>query len=153
MINHGEKAKELFLQGYNCSQAVFAAFCDVTGIDFNTALMISSSFGGGMGRMREVCGAVSGMFMVAGALYGYDSPKDNKIKSEHYARIQKLAEDFKKLNHSIICRELLGLEGKDNKPQASPRTTEYYKKRPCSELVCQAAQIMDNYISEYGLNK
>ena len=92
MINHSEKAKELFLQGYNCSQSVFAAFCDVTGIDFNTALMISSSFGGGMGRMREVCGAVSGMFMVAGALYGYDSPKDNKIKSEHYARIQKLAE-------------------------------------------------------------
>jgi len=102
MINHAEKAKQLFLEGYNCSQAVFSAFCDVTGIDFQTALKISSSFGGGMGRMREVCGAVSGMFMVAGILYGYDAPKDNISKTEHYKRIQKLAEDFKKDNKGLF---------------------------------------------------
>lgn len=150
-MTHSEKARELFMQGYNCSQAVFAAFCDVTGIDFNTAIRISSSFGGGMGRMREVCGAVSGMFMAAGMLYGYDNPKDNKAKSEHYARIQELASEYRKSNGSIICRELLRLEGENSSPNASPRTTEYYKKRPCPDLVAEAAQIMDNYIAEHSL--
>lgn len=150
-MTHSEKARELFMQGYNCSQAVFAAFCDVTGIDFNIAIRISSSFGGGMGRMREVCGAVSGMFMAAGILYGYDDPKDNKAKSEHYARIQELASKYRESNGSIICRELLGLEGGNSSPNASPRTTEYYQKRPCLNLVAEAAQIMDNYIAEHSL--
>ncbi len=146
MINHAERAKQLFMEGYNCSQSVFAAFCDITGIEFETAIKIASSFGAGMGRMREVCGAVSGMFMVAGAIYGYDDPKNNTIKSKHYARIQQLAESFKAKNSSIICRELLGAEGKDKSHVPSERTEQYYKKRPCPEIVEQAASIIEEYI-------
>ncbi len=143
-----EKAKQYFKEGYNCAQAVFLAFCDECSMDFDTAVKISSSFGGGMGRLREVCGAVSGMFMVAGILYGYTDPLDSKGKTEHYKRIQYLAEEFKKCNPSIVCRELLGLaSGKDN-PEPELRTAEYYKKRPCAELVGMAASIMEKYIKE-----
>ena len=94
MSVHEDKAKEFFLEGYNCSQAVFLAFSDELGIDQETALRLSSSFGGGMGRLREVCGAVSGMFMAAGVKYGYSDPKASDEKKEHYARIQKLAEEL-----------------------------------------------------------
>ncbi len=148
MTNYSEKAMDLFKQGYNCSQAVFLAFCDKTGLDEETALKISSSFGGGMGRLREVCGAVSGMFMVAGTLYGYSDPKDNVSKTEHYKLIQKLANKFKEENGSIICRELLGLSAGADKPVPELRTQEYYKKRPCVELVGCAAGIMEEYIKE-----
>ncbi len=148
-MTHSEKARELFMQGYNCSQAVFGAFCNVTGIEFDTAIRIASSFGGGMGRMREVCGAVSGMFMAAGMIYGYKNPKDNISKSEHYARIQELAQVYRDNNGSIICRELLGLGNEKSSPNASPRTTEYYKKRPCADLVAEAAQILDDYIAKH----
>ncbi len=103
MIDHSQRAKELFKQGYNCSQAVFASFCDDLNLDFDTALKIASSFGAGMGRLREVCGAVSGMFMVAGMKYGYTDVKDREAKTEHYKMIQELAEQFKTDNHSIIC--------------------------------------------------
>jgi len=147
-MNHEEKAKELFQEGYNCAQAVFGAFCDETNIDFHTALKLSSSFGGGMGKLREVCGAVSAMFMVAGVLYGYDNPKDQETKANHYARIQKLANEFSEQNKSIVCRELLGLEGKDTTPMPETRTKEYYVKRPCIDLVGDAAKIMENYIKE-----
>lgn len=109
MNNARERAMELFKQGYNCSQSVFGAFCEECGIDFETALKLSSSFGGGMGRLREVCGAVSGMFMVVGMKYGYTDPKDSVSKAEHYKRIQELAEEFKENNRSIVCRELLEL--------------------------------------------
>lgn len=143
MGEHSHRAMELFRQGYNCSQAVFAAFCDVMDIDFDTALRISSSFGGGMGRLREVCGAVTGMFMVAGMEHGYTDPKDSKVKAEHYKLIQSLALKFKEENGSIICRELLGLnKGADN-PKPEARTEEYYKKRPCTELVGCAAEIIE----------
>ena len=151
LSKHSERAVELFKQGYNCSQAVFAAFCDETGLDFETALKLSSSFGGGMGRLREVCGAVSGMFMVAGLKYGYNDPGDHASKAEHYKLIQALATQFKADNGSIICRDLLGL---DKEPQSyipDKRTQEYYKKRPCVELVRQAAQIMDDYINNFTL--
>ncbi len=151
MGKHGDIARKLFLDGYNCSQSVFASFCDITGVEFETAIKISSSFGGGMGRMREVCGTVSGMFMVVGAVYGYSEPKNFKIKSEHYERIQELAKEFKDKNGSIICRELLGIDAKDTSPVPSERTEQYYKKRPCAELVKMAADIMENYIEKYGL--
>ena len=95
---YAKKAVDLFKEGYNCSQAVFLAFEDKLHIDRNVALKLSSSFGGGMGRLREVCGAVSGMFLVAGVLYGYDDPKDYDKKKEHYARIQQLAKEFEELN-------------------------------------------------------
>lgn len=146
MSNNSEKAKELFKQGYNCSQAVFCAYCDELGIDFETAAKLSSSFGGGMGRMREVCGTVSAMFMIAGLKYGNSSPNDNETKTEHYKLIQKLAKEFKDKNGSIVCRELLGLDKKSQDPTPENRTEEYYKKRPCVEMVGDAAEIIGNYI-------
>ena len=148
MSKHSEMAKNLFKQGYNCSQAVFGSFCDLTGIDFETAMMISSSFGGGMGRLREVCGAVSGMFMTIGVLYGYSNPKDAVAKKEHYARVQELAKKFEEQNGSIVCRELLGLSVKKQEPTPEARTESYYKKRPCAELVEMAALFVDKYIEE-----
>lgn len=146
MSSKAEQAMDLFKQGYNCSQAVFAAFCDELDIDFNTAIKITSSFGGGMGRLREVCGAVSGMFAVAGMKYGYTDPKDGKAKGEHYKLIQNLAEQFKEENHSIVCRELLELGKGADSPIPELRTNEYYKKRPCVELVGCAASIIEDYI-------
>lgn len=147
-ITYAHKAKEYFTEGYNCAQSVFLAFNDLLNIEFDDALKLSSSFGGGMGRLREVCGAVSSMFMVAGMVYGYTDPKDQTSKTEHYKRIQYLANQFEEKNHSLICRELLGLEkGKDN-PTPELRTDDYYNRRPCSELVEMAAGIMENYIKE-----
>lgn len=143
-----QEAMHLFREGYNCSQSVFLAFNDLYGIDRKKALMLSSSFGGGMGRLREVCGAVSGMFMVAGLLYGYDSPKNYERKKEHYERIQYLAKEYKLLNGSIICRELLGLDKGADQPAPEKRTEAYYKKRPCEQLVGMAAAIMEQYIKE-----
>lgn len=145
---HTELAMAYFKEGYNCSQSVFLAFCDEYDMDFETAIKISSSFGAGMGRLREVCGAVSGMFMVAGLIYGYIDPKDHKKKTEHYERIQYLAKEFEDRNRSIICRELLGLGAGKDKPEPELRTAEYYKKRPCAELVGMAAELMDQYIIE-----
>lgn len=141
-----EIAKELFFKGYNCTQAVAGAYAEEMGMDFDTLVKMVSSFGGGMGRMREVCGAVSGMFFVAGALYGYSDPKDFAAKKEHYERIQYLAAKYKEQTGSIVCRELLGLAGKDTNPEPSRRTEEYYKKRPCPEMIGLAAEIMEEYI-------
>lgn len=146
--NYANKAMALFKEGCNCAQAVFLAFEDKYNIEHTTALMLSSSFGGGMGRLREVCGAVSGMFMVAGVLYGYDDVTDYEAKKLHYERIQFLAKEFEARNGSIVCRQLLGLgEGKDA-PTPEQRTDTYYNKRPCAELVGIAAAIMEQYINE-----
>ncbi len=143
-MDHSEKAVELFKSGYNCSQAVFGAYAEELGLGFETAVKISSSFGGGMGRLREACGALTGSFMVLGMLNGEYEPGDNKSKSEHYKNVQKLAERFKEQNGSIICRELLGLSrnGADS-PIPELRTDGYYKKRPCVELVELAAKNLD----------
>jgi len=137
--NHSELAKELFTKGYNCSQSVFAAFCDETGMDLETALKLSSSLGGGMGGLREVCGAVSGMFMAAGMLYGYSDPEDKTAKEQHYELLQALAAKFREENCSIICRELLGLQCGADSPTPKDR-------RLCSEFVEHAAEILDEYI-------
>lgn len=118
-------------------------------MDTHTAAVLSSSFGGGMGRLREVCGAVSGMFLVAGILYGYDDPGAREEKAAHYARIQELAKAFEEKNGSIVCRELLGLSVKREEPTPKERTAEYYKKRPCKELVGDAAEILEKYIAEH----
>ena len=143
---YAQKAMNLFKEGYNCSQSVFLAFKDLYGIDRHTALKLSSSFGGGMGRLREVCGSVSGMFLTAGILYGYDSPKDRSSKTEHYKRIQELARSFEELNGSIVCRELLGLDQKKESYVPEERTKDYYRKRPCEQIVGCAAYIMEEYI-------
>ena len=144
---YASKAKELFEQGYNCAQSVILAFEDVTGLDTKTAATLSSSFGGGMGRLREVCGAVSGMFMVAGILQGYDDPKAKEEKAEHYAFIQSLAADYRAENGSIICKELLGLPGAEA-PVPEERTAEYYRRRPCGEYVECAAKLLAKKLEE-----
>ena len=138
-----------FMEGYNCAQAVLLAFADTVGIDGKTCAKLSSSFGGGMGRMREVCGAVSGMLMVAGLLYGYDGPEEGGIKKAHYTRVQYLAEQFRNEAGSIICRDILKNPPED--PTPSPRTAEYYKQRPCARMVALAVRIMEQYISEHPL--
>lgn len=152
MPSYSEKAMEYFNQGYNCSQSVVAAFSDKLGIDLNTLLKLASSFGGGMGRLREVCGAVSGMFMVAGLLYGYSDQKDVKAKARHYSLIQDLALQFKEQSGSIICRELLGLEKGSDKPVPDERTKSYYAKRPCVQFVGMAAKIIEDLINKTEVN-
>lgn len=148
MESKRERAKLLFEQGFNCAQAVSGAFAEEMGLEQHTVFKLTSSFGGGMGRLREVCGAVSGMFFVAGMLYGYDDPKAIKEKSEHYERIQKLAAVFKEKNSSFICRELLGLPKGADRPEPFLRTEAYYVKRPCGELVADAAEILEQYIQQ-----
>lgn len=145
-MTHSEKAAELFLQGYNCAQAVAVAFCDVTGLDEKFTAKTISAFGGGMGRLREVCGAVSGMFFVLSCLYGYDTPGDDAEKMQLYARVQDLAAKFREKNGSIVCRELL--ENPPSDPNPSPRTAEYYAKRPCVRMVMTAADLLDEFIAE-----
>ena len=151
-MDHSVKAEELFLNGCSCSQAVLLAFGDLTGLDDSTAKKLSSPFGGGIGRLREVCGAVSGMFMVLGLLYGYDDPGEKDAnKKELYKQVQALAGEFSAQNASIICRDILKNPPTD--PNPSPRTEEYYKHRPCSSMVVYAARLLDKFIAEHPLEK
>lgn len=151
-MSKGDIAKQNFMNGYNCSQAVLLAFCEDFGLEKETALKISEPFGGGMGRMREVCGTVTGMFMVLGLAMGNDNSKDNTTKKNVYKSVQELAAKFKEDNGSIICRELLGFQ-KNNKESYVPseRTDTYYKKRPCPELCKYAADIFEEYLKEEDL--
>lgn len=144
MLTVDEKAvlaRSYFEKGYNCAQSVLLAFCEETGLDQQTAAKLASPFGGGMGRMREVCGAVSGMLMAQGLLKGYDNPKAKEEKAELYEKVRMLAEEFKNENHSIICRDLL--IGVETTPGIIPeeRTQQYYERRPCSAYVENAARI------------
>ena len=148
---YAEKAKQIFFEGYNCSQSVVLAFEDLTGLDRDTLARLSSSFGGGIGRLREVCGAVSGAATVLGLLCGYSDPKDGEKKKEHYALIQEFAERFKKENGSIICRELLSGVETSNGSVPEQRTPEFYKKRPCAELVAISAEITAELLAEKGV--
>ena len=144
-----QRALELFKQGYNCAQAVFTSCADIYGItDEQLALRLSASFGGGMGRMRLVCGAASGMFMLAGLQNGSATPHDNEGKMANYAFVQHLAGEFKNTYGSLICAELLGLAPNgacptklelDPRPEA--RTPQYYEKRPCPEMIAEAVRI------------
>ena len=150
-MEHGIHAAELFLKGYNCAQAVAVAYCDVTGLTPEFSAKMSSSFGGGFGRLREVCGAVSGMVMVAGILYGYSDPLDEAKKMEHYALVQELAGQFRQEVGSIVCRELLDNPPSD--PVPTPRTAEFYKQRPCARFVILACEILDKYIQAHPIHK
>ena len=143
-MDHGIRAAELFLQGYNCAQAVAVAFCDVTGLPEQQAAKMASAFGGGMGRMREVCGAVSGMLLVLGTLDGYDTPGDDVGKKRLYSQVQALAKEFQEENGSIICREILKNPPAD--PNPTPRTEEFYAQRPCAKMVLTAARLLDAYL-------
>ena len=152
-MTHAEQAQALFMQGYNCAQAVFAAFCDETGLTQQQALKLASGFGGGVGGMREVCGAVSGLTLTLSAIYGYDAPDDRAAKLALYHGVQEAAERYRAENGSIICRELLGLSQDVKNVDPAPRTQEYYKKRPCPELVAMAAQIADDYIAAHPVGR
>ena len=150
------KAKRLFKEeGYNCCQAVVLAYNDVFDVDDNTAAALSSGFGGGMGRMREVCGSVSGMVMLAGLMAPAADPSIKVDRTRNYALVQEMADEFRSLNGSIVCKELLGLVPMGSQaavakesPEPSDRTAEYYKKRPCEELVGIAARIVGERIIE-----
>ena len=146
--NKGDIAYENFLKGYNCTQAVTVAFAEELGLDEQTAARLSCGFGGGMGRMREVCGTFSGIVMVLSQLYGYSDPTDTETKKDLYEKIRALAAKFREDNGSIICRELLGLDKAENSAAPEPRTAEYYKKRPCPELCRYAANILEEFIGE-----
>lgn len=137
-----QRAVDLFKQGFNCSQSVFAACADMYGItDEQLALRLSASFGGGMGRMRLVCGAASGMFMLAGLQNGSATPHDNEGKMANYAFVQQLAGEFKGKYGSLICAELLGLAPRPQEPKPEERTSAYYEKRPCPEMIAEAVRI------------
>ena len=144
-----EQARKKFIDGRNCCQAVFATFAPELGVDEATALRIASSFGGGIGRLREVCGAFSGICMVAGLLRGYADGETPEEKAAHYALIQELAEKFKKEHGSLICREILQLS-KDapTPPTPEARTTKYYSNRPCERCVGTAARLCEEMIKE-----
>ena len=146
--NHAEIAKQLFFKGYNCAQSVFCAFIDVTGFDIESSARMSSSFGGGLGRLRETCGVVSAAALVLGIVKGYDDPSDYDAKKRHYALVREFAERFKQIDTSINCRELLTLAGLDLESGGEPeqRSKEFYQKRPCPRLVYDAARILDEML-------
>ncbi len=148
-----EKAVELFREGYNCSQSVVAAYADLYGFTEEQALKMSASFGAGIGRMRETCGAACGMFLLAGLQTGCTDPKDAAGKGANYAVVQDLAAQFKEMNGSLVCAELLGLREKKDMGVGSPtqpqeRNAEYYKKRPCVEMVRTAARLFGEYLEQ-----
>lgn len=146
-MTKGDLAKKYFEDGYNCAQAVLLAFCEDFGLEKETAIMMSAPFGGGIGRLREVCGTFTGMNMVLGLYEGKYDIKDNQKKTKLYKDVQALAEKFKQDNGSIICRDLLGLriKGKDN-PTPEVRTDTYYKARPCSELCKYAGDLLEEFL-------
>ena len=146
-MTHRTLAEQNFENGYNCAQAVLLAFSDLTGLEEKIALSLASSFGGGMGRLREVCGAVSGMFMVAGLLYGGNTTESRQEKTAHYARIQMLAAQFREKNGSYLCRELLAGVPVTSGAAPEARTAEYYKTRPCKHLCGDAAELLEQYIA------
>lgn len=146
----GERAKALFLQGYNCTQAVTVAYADLLGMSEETAARVSGGFGGGFSRLREVCGAFSGAVMVLSAVRGYSDPKDQAGKKALYAQVQKLAEQYRAAAGSIICRELLGLPAGKSSPVPEARSEAYYQKRPCPELCRLAAALLERELEGPG---
>lgn len=144
-----KRAVELFKSGFNCSQSVVAAFADMYEFTEEQALRMSASFGGGIGRMRQTCGAACGMFLLAGLEKGAVDGKDREGKAANYALVQELAEEFKRRNGSLVCAELLGLKKAENSSVPEARTQEYYAKRPCAKMVEVAAEIWAEYIEKY----
>ena len=150
MMDRGQIAYDAFLSGYNCSQSLIVAYKDFFPTDFDSILSTVSSFGGGMGRLREVCGTVSGAFFILGRIYGYNDPQNKMAKAELYRRIQEFASRFEREHSSIICRDLLGLKGKSS-PVPEERSADYYKKRPCPEICRSSASILQKYLFEEGI--
>ncbi len=147
------RAVDYFMQGYGCCQSVVAAFSDLYGMDEEMALKVGAGFGGGVGRLRMMCGAVSGLVVLAGLDCGETDGSNREGKSACYKVVQDLLEQFKQANGSIICAEILGLQGHEKAVstyEASPRTAEYYKTRPCAAKVESAARIFANYLRQKG---
>ena len=147
MGQYTEKSKELFLQGYNCAQAIAGGFSEAVGLNFETAIQIASSFGGGMGGMREVCGALSGAFVILGAKYGYTSPTDAMAKSSHYKLISETGEKFKEKWGTILCRDLMKKLAEEKQAILSGKPEEY-KSRPCLIIVEDVAKILEEILGE-----
>ena len=146
-----ERAQAYFKAGYNCAQAVVMAFDDVMQISPDELARLAAPFGGGMGRMREVCGTVSGMTFLAGAIKPSSNPSNLEERKENYALVQLFADKFREENGDIVCRRLLGLEPVVERAETampSERTSEYYRKRPCSEYVGCAARIVAEYLAK-----
>lgn len=142
-MSKGEIAEKYFYEGCNCSQAVACAFAEEMDMNTETVKRLTIGFGGGMGRLREVCGTVSGAAFVLSALYG------SRNKNDVYKMVQDVAGEFEAENGSVVCRQLLGLDNSVPKsPVAEPRTEKYYKKRPCPQLVHQMADILEKYLIE-----
>ena len=144
-----QRAVDNFMQGYGCCQSVVAAFADLYNLDDTMAKRIAAGFGGGVGRMRMMCGAVSGIVILAGLDRGQIDGADRKGKSMCYKVVQELLDEFKAQNGSVVCAELLGLKGHEKAQSsyvASPRTAEYYKSRPCAAKVESAARIFAEYL-------
>lgn len=150
MSERVENAVARFKSGCNCSQAVVTAYCDLFGLDEKTAMRASCGLGGGLGRLREVCGAVSGMAMLAGLKYGNENPADAEGKKRTYEAVQQMASAFRERNGSIVCRTLLGPEKPDSDPTPSERTAAYYHKRPCAGYVADAAVIIERVLLGEG---
>lgn len=148
MESRVEKAAELFESGFNCAQSVFAAYADLFGMDFETALKISCPMGGGMGRMREMCGTVSAMSMLSGLKGGNTDPQNEEAKKAAYELVRKMAAEFKAENGTIICRELLGIDGMEESAAPSVRNAQYYASRPCTGLIRCAARIVEKYLTQ-----
>ncbi len=140
------QAEQYFRTGYNCAQAVFLAYADIYSIDEKQALMMASSFGAGIGKMRETCGVVTAMAMVVGLSSGYSDPSDSEGKKATYHLMQEMAGGFKKRHKTLVCRELLGIKPEDDLPETAVRTEEYYKSRPCLALVRSSCEIIEEYI-------
>lgn len=144
-----ERAKTLFESGYNCAQSVLLAFGPDAGLDEKTAAALASSFGGGMGRLREVCGALTASFMVLGLIYGDYPPNNTQAKAEHYRRVQELAAAFCKANGTLLCRELLDRPAGPDHYVPQERTPEYYAERPCASIIANAAETLADYLSAH----
>lgn len=144
-MNRGDKAKEYFNNGYNCSQSVFLAFNDLMNLDEDTVIKLSAGFGGGFGRMREVCGSVCGMTAVISFFNACDDPNNIEKKKELYSKIQSAMKEFSEINGSYICKELLGKMAETD-PSPTPRTEAYYHKRSCGDFCKAAAEIAEKYI-------
>lgn len=148
MSEKGSRARALFEQGYNCAQSVACAFAAEMGLPESTVARLASPFGGGMGRLREVCGAMSGALTVLGMLYGYDGDGRQGVKAALYADVQALAAEFRRQNGYLRCGDLLGVPAESD-PTPTERTPEFYKKRPCSDIVESAAEMMEAYIAAH----
>ncbi|MBR4934646.1 MAG: C_GCAxxG_C_C family protein [Anaerotignum sp.] len=147
-MQRSEKAAAYFKEGYNCAQAVVMSFADEMGMDEKTLAKLASSFGGGMGRLREVCGAVSGMFLVYGMVCGYDDPLSTYEKAEQYKVVQEMAAAFRESHDSIVCREILKKPAGSDHYQPAKRTENYYASRPCEKCVCDATEILENFLKK-----